>query len=616
MTLSADPGAAFSPHNRVVLLDTLRPPEGYRFDAAVATTFTLGLNAALLPPLAFGSQTFRSTSPDPISAMEAIRSAAGSIDIFCQAGMVGVPRSAPALLAFVEPMVHQVRAPRRGLFHPKVWCVRYTNEVGHRAYRALILSRNLTEDRTWDVALRLDSHRLSPTPIDSNRGLADLIRSLPSRAVRPIHPERASRVLTLAEEISRVEWELPELVTSAVFHLYDAASPSVPPSRPSLVVSPFLDDDGLTEVLDVERGCAVVSRPEALDKLDPTVLKRIETYVLDPGFVVEPETEEVVEGQPDSAERPGRQATSLLSGLHAKFYVTTAPRAWSKRRVFIGSANATSAAFGGNTELLVELEGHRAHFDREVLLDLDSGFGGLLEPYHPSGGAEPSPEDEEQKALDRALRTIATISHTVEVTAGGGQAPSHTLTLTSAKGYRVEPEWRVELELLTLPGRTREVDPAEAVREVFTGVETSDVTPFVVVRLIGQQLEASTVVIAELVGDPADRLDVILAKQIDSPEKFLRFILLLLSFGDSSLLALLTGKGGGEPIDAFAVLGERGLLELVLRALASNPEVLDDISGLVERLQATDAGREHLPEGFEEFWRQVELARESLGSLR
>ena len=46
----------FEPGQRRLLHDTLRPPEGYGFDCAVGTTFTLDLLALLSVPLAF---TFR-----------------------------------------------------------------------------------------------------------------------------------------------------------------------------------------------------------------------------------------------------------------------------------------------------------------------------------------------------------------------------------------------------------------------------------------------------------------------------------------------------------------------------------------------------------------------------
>ena len=58
-----------APEIRVALLEQLRPPVGYTLDAAVATTFTLDLSAALIPPLAFAAFSMSST-PDPVAALE------------------------------------------------------------------------------------------------------------------------------------------------------------------------------------------------------------------------------------------------------------------------------------------------------------------------------------------------------------------------------------------------------------------------------------------------------------------------------------------------------------------------------------------------------------------
>lgn len=56
------------PDVRRILLDELRPPDESHLDAAVATTFTLDLAAALVPPLAFASFHMRSTT-DPVAAL-------------------------------------------------------------------------------------------------------------------------------------------------------------------------------------------------------------------------------------------------------------------------------------------------------------------------------------------------------------------------------------------------------------------------------------------------------------------------------------------------------------------------------------------------------------------
>src|SRR5699024_4546122 len=112
---------------------------------------TLDLTAAMLPPFAFADLGATSTRMDPIALLQALRHASGKVDIFCQAGSIGVPRTAD-LVAFLEPMVHQVIPPAGGLFHPKVWVMRFVSDEAEPMYRLLVLSRNLTHDNTWDIA--------------------------------------------------------------------------------------------------------------------------------------------------------------------------------------------------------------------------------------------------------------------------------------------------------------------------------------------------------------------------------------------------------------------------------------------------------------------------------
>jgi hypothetical protein len=120
-------------------------------------------------------------------------------------------------------------------------------------------------------------------------------------------------------------------------------------------------------------------------------------------------------------------------------------------------------------------------------------------------------------------------------------------------------------------------------------------------------LVRGTVIRAHLVNDPIDRLDEILARQVNTPEKFLRFLALLLGLSDPS--ALIGDQTNAIGVgDAFKDRPGSGVLELVMRALVDNPESLIDLDRLVQRLQATDSGRSILPEGFDELWASVKLA--------
>src|SRR3954466_8109261 len=99
------------PDARAILSDLLRPPVGAELVQAVGTTFTVDLVTALAVPLSFASRDLGSI-PDPIGVMEAVRSTADRIDVFYQAGQAAVPPQASDVLAFLEPVLHPVTAPR------------------------------------------------------------------------------------------------------------------------------------------------------------------------------------------------------------------------------------------------------------------------------------------------------------------------------------------------------------------------------------------------------------------------------------------------------------------------------------------------------------------------
>ena len=364
-----------APDARAILLDQLRPPVGYRLDAAVATTFTLDLAAALVPPLAFAAFELRNT-PDPVAALEAVRSCADRVDVFCQAGQITVPAQASDLMAFLEPMIHQVGRPRPGhLFHPKLWLLRYTSDDDTSLHRLLCLTRNLTRDHAWDTVVRLDG-TATGGPKAANRALAELIRSLPGRTIMPLPDGRRQRIATLANEIRRVVWEHPDDVNEINFHVF-----GVPGIRPAadfsgyrhLVVAPFLNDRGLGTVARNSPDATVVSRVDDLSRLAPETAARITAYVVS-----------AVAGLDEPADAGDPADQQILAGLHAKIYVIERNR---RAHVFIGSANATDAAFGGNVEILVELVGGATKLGVDTFLGSEAPFRTLLEEYDTAGGA-------------------------------------------------------------------------------------------------------------------------------------------------------------------------------------------------------------------------------------
>lgn len=582
------------PDARAALTEQLRPPPGFELTRGVATTFTLDLTSALMAPLSFASHRLGS-GQDPISIMEAVRAAADRLDIFCQAGQMTVPAKASDLVAFLEPMIHPVRPPRAGrLFHPKVWLLEFSDGAD-TAFRLICTSRNLTADRSWDVVVRLDGTRGSRISKE-NAPLRDLVNALPQWAIGELPATRVERIIALADSLRYAEWEHPDDVRDVAFHLL-----GLPGKKHSvdfngarhLVIAPFCNDDGLKTVISSEtREAQVVSRVEDLDRLDSETVDWLGAmYVLDELAGLEDEDEQ----QDASAD--------LLVGLHAKTYIVERGH---QAHVYLGSANATGAAFTGNVEFLVELVGTKSKLGIDSLVGEKGSIRTLLAEYDAEGGRAPTPDEEADYRLQQALRTLAAVPLNAQVEP---QDDGYTLVVTAGSSLKAPAGFRTVVELLTRQGDAHEL--SDPVHVEFTKLDLVEITPFLVLRMTDERgATRSTVVRAQLSGDPPQRRDEILARQVDTPEKFLRFLALLLALsGERGLISMIDDGGAGA---GSWSAGTSGVFETLVRALAGRLNALDDVARLVNRLRESEHGRDVLPQGFDDLWQQVWSARQKL----
>ncbi|GEP25872.1 hypothetical protein E3O11_00560 [Cryobacterium levicorallinum] len=569
------------PDARAALTEQLRPPAGYELLHAVGTTFTLDLTSALAIPLSFAAHRVRE-SDDPIAILDAVRRAADRVDIFAQAGQIVASRQASDLVAFLEPMVHPVTAQRSGgLFHPKVWILEYARG-SDRAYRLLCSSRNLTADRSWDMVVRLDG---TPTDVDqpASAPARDFLTALPRLAVTPLADDRTLRIADLAQRVSRVQWEAPGDVREVVLHALGIGRPTTADfdGKRHLIISPFLSDDGISRLAPARSTKVhVVSRAESLDRLRPETLKRIVPYVLD-----------------DAARDTAQVDGDPLEGLHAKTFVLDRR---DGSHVFIGSANATNAAFTQNVEFMIELIGALPRIGVEAVFGEKSMLFQMVVPYPATGGVEDSDDDKADHALESAIRSLATSR--LRNTVVASDESNFDILVESLDSAHPPANLQIFVRLLTRPGNSHPLPVVAGDSVRFEAMPLTDVTPFLVIRVVDTRgEERSTVVRAELVGDLPGRRDAVLARQIDTPEKFLRFLMLLLA-QDSDDGALFTAGGGGSFGDWGA--DGVGLFEALVRSVGARNSGLDDLSRLIERLQA-DAATTVLPAGFDELWAAV-----------
>jgi hypothetical protein len=329
--------------DRQPFLEALRPPDGYEFQSAIATTCALDLAALLEAAAVLGGEAFDAA---PSALLEGALRVGEHLHVFCQSGAVRVPPPGGALWSVLEGSVIAARAPKGGLFHPKLWILRFQcpDPQAPIAYRVVVGSRNLTLERGWDLAVALEGEvGVGRSVVPVNHPLADLVAALPSLATERIPPVLGGRIGTYSEELRRVRFRMPGGVDSIAFRYLGVGDGAwhLPGSLPRLlVVSPFVSERALRRLAGSAEETLLVTSARALASTSAAVRSRFARLL--------------TLGEAD----PSGQAERVEEApLHARLYVADDGR---NGRVWIGSANATDGAYGGNVEVLLELVGKRA----------------------------------------------------------------------------------------------------------------------------------------------------------------------------------------------------------------------------------------------------------------
>lgn len=625
------------PYDRLLLMEGLRPPAGYRLHRAIGTTFSLDLLALLTVPLAFTLFDWQDSggqpTKDPIALLDALRHHADRISIFCQSGQIIVPTAQQTLYGYLEDSVIEVNARNpHGVFHPKVWVLRFEPHEEASGdpilYRVLVLSRNLTFDRSWDVVLRLDgvlTYRRNA--FSRNHPLGDFIQALPTLAQRRLAPALLTDLQQIQHDLRRVQFELPPDINDMKFwplgHRGGQNWPLNGRIDRILVISPFLASSMLKRITQKGQGHVLVSLPESLTALDIGTRNRFESLKV----LAETASPELVEPvEPDDTEpMPITEVSSEggafpLTGLHAKLYV--ADMGWNSR-VWVGSANATEMAFNGNVEFLVELTGKKGRYGIDSLLsqhDNTTTLADLLQDYHHTDVDLPSDLQKQiEKALESVRRSLARANLCVRVdTLEDRDQFRLTLLQPGNTSVCVPKDMRVWIRPIMLhDGAQVEIHPEKSSSEhhrllaEFPRVSFEALTSFFAVRIEAhiekESATAAFVINLPLQGAPADRRERLLRTVLRNRDDVLRYLRLLLT--DSGLDA-------AELTEAMSDIGYESdgntrrviytpLFEALMRALYRNPTRLDEIAHLVQDLRQDEGDRSLLPDGFDTIWEPI-----------
>ena len=602
-----------SPDSRTTAFELLRPPAGFQLDFAVLSTYTLDLETLLVLPLsviAHSEGDLEELLADPLCLQQAIREAGARIHAFVDESGIAIPRNARTLYSMLESSVHAVRAPNGGAFHPKVWVARFvgTEETAEDLFRVAILSRNLTFDRSWDVALTSEASVRGRRRVTATRPLCDFLLRLPQLSTIPVHENVVARLQELADQVSRTAFPAPDGFDSPVrFHalgLQKRRRSWHPPSNGyrTLAVAPFVSQTGLDAVSGLGADDQIlVSRQEELDKLSDDVIESCTDI-----FVMK----DVAQGEPEDSlaheNQPATGGNDRPSGLHAKMIAVE--HGWDVTW-YVGSANLTASAFNGrNVEMVASItgkkgrkEGHSGHgIDRF----LDAGFGELCMDY-------------KRVELEKEDPTITDARNRLEETRDALLNTDLRVTCVSAGDFWMltidgnDIPCAVDVEVLAWPVSVAEKDARPLEESISWKLPIAHLTAFIAFRLSVDVRDVDDVRMTLRLpaqGIPEDRIYHVLRGLLDSPEKFLRFLRALLGGLDTVLGWAQDGAEGDAP--GSWVTGSKGetLLEDLVRTASRDPDRLKPVRRLIDDLRMTDDGRRIVPDEILSIWTAVENA--------
>jgi hypothetical protein len=465
-------------------------------------------------------------------------------------------------------------------------------------YRVLVLSRNLTYDRSWDLAVALEGKVASSQRRD-NRPLVDFlaylnrIRSLPD--YQPF-----------VRDLAKVRFELPLNFDRLRFHPigipgYSKSPVLVDNADEALCMSPFVDDNTLTSMRERVQGKLwLFSRREELEKLPPATLGKLKAHCL---------TDRVVEGERQADD--DAQIDCQPQDLHAKLFVYQLPE---QTRWFVGSANATKAARERNVEFMVELSGSSRgialNVVREDLLDPNRALNVFEEFSAELAGKHDLLAGQKRKVrlLEFAL-SKAPLAGTLSPSAN---KTNYDLTIRlDLRGVPAPDGLTLKMSpMKNRDGTAGEGEPmqfGQLNQTVFGNITEADLSRFVAFTInAGEEPLRHFLLQYEISGLPSTRLDRIVKELVSNTDQFFEYLRFLLADEFSKADFEQTpadhkrGHGiGGEDFTAT----ELPLFETMIVAASRDPEKMRAVDGVIQRLKTPEPDRPPLiPEVFLDFW--------------
>jgi HKD family nuclease len=566
--------------NRLDYGKLLAPPDNFELVKAIGTTYSLDLHALLAIPVSlfYAKSMEGDFQLDRYDVLDAIRQSKERVDLFCQRGKIKVPKDYHSLFAFMEDCVNEkVPEKKNASFHPKIWVLRFEHKA-EVIYRFIVLSRNLTFDRSWDVAYYCEGQP-SQRKIPESAKLSAFIKRLYSESKKEI----ASGFLT---DLSKTEFDLPFDFSDFEIHPILPKSSNTPYTNPVegfdyselLVISPFVNKTAIEAVKKHNRNITLVSRKEELDRLEPGALDGITPWCM----------KDVIANGEDYTDTEGVEPKS--HNLHAKLFIGEKNK---RTDWYMGSANFTSAALANNTEMLVKITSTKRQLRlaeiKNRLLNSDPCY---FEPYTRSEVAI----DDEMESLEEEIRTLTYSLCKLQITGNivEGQNENKTvfieIDLTQIKSDQIKV-------YASLPHRVeaQELVIGQKNKLTFVNVPITKLSKYLELNFYYDKTVQSKILVKIEIEIPSEREDIIFKTLINSKDKFYQYLQFILSPKDLHNTLVIPSENGeanaeNENLVLQNLFGiNNPIYEALMMAASRSPKKLAEINKIIEKLQKIDS---------------------------
>ena len=289
-----------------------------------------------------------------MALLEALRRHAENITVFCQAGAIAVPKPQLTLLGYLEgSIVAGPPTPRAACSTPRSGSSATSPGPARALSPPLPDAQPHLRPAPGTLVLPSTAGCESGAGASANAPLggnsSGRCPGWRSGRPTPSEPRRGA-----GEEVLRVRSRLPRpsRTSPSIRSASTAAALAVSAAPRPRGRRRFINDGHCDWLLARAELAVLISRRRGARRSRPGGCPAAATYVLSPrrgSTAASPKTK-----RERAAARPATEEPAATSGLHAKLYLFERATA---RHLYVGSANATDAAFGRNVELLVELGG-------------------------------------------------------------------------------------------------------------------------------------------------------------------------------------------------------------------------------------------------------------------